>query len=298
MARNLDLTALRAFATVAASGGVTRAAALLHLTQSAVSMQIKRLEVSLDARLFDRTGRGVVLTPDGEKVLAYARRLLSLNDELLDRMRDAAPEGEIRLGVPHDIVPRAIPAVLRAFAADYPRIRITLISSVTARLHELFAEGECDVILATESVPRTGGEELVRLPLIWVGAEDGQIWRRRPLRLAFERSCVFRTHAQEALDRAEIPWEVAITAESSRAIDASVSADLACHVVIEGFDTAELVPIRHGGALPEIGDVGINLYAAPAPRDPARDRLLQAIRDSYGGVRASRQPSLSIAASG
>ncbi|MCK0167516.1 LysR family transcriptional regulator [Jannaschia sp. S6380] len=298
MARNLDLTALRAFATVAATGGVTRAAALLHLTQSAVSMQVKRLEEALDVRLFDRTGRGVVLTQDGEKVLAYARRLLTLNDELLDRMQDDAPEGEIRLGVPHDIVPRAIPSVLRAFAAEFPRIRITLISSVTARLHEMFAEGECDVMLATESNPGPGGEELVRLPLVWVGAEDGRAWRRRPLKLAFERACVFRTHAQAALDRADIPWEVAITAESSRAIDASVSADLACHVVIDGFDTAELVPIPHGGALPEIGDVAINLYSAPGPRDPARDRLLEAIRDAYRGIRASRQPSLSIAANG
>ena len=292
MARNLDLTALRAFATVASTGGVTRAAALLNLTQSAVSMQVKRLEEALDAELLERTGRGMRLTPEGEKVLGYARRLLVLNDELLDRMKDAAPEGEIRLGVPHDIVPRCIPQVLRAFAAEYPRMRVTLISSFTTALRTMYAEGDCDIILGTEAATGEGGEEIVRLPLIWVGAGDGRAWQNRPLKLAFEEQCVFRTAAQAALDRADIPWEVALTAKSSRAIDATVAADLACHVVIEGFDTTELVPVHHGGSLPDIGDVAITLYANAAIRDPARDRLLDLLRLSYRGLRptARRMP--------
>ncbi len=298
MPRNLDLTALRAFATVAATGGVTRAAATLNLTQSAVSMQIKRLEDALDTVLLRRSGRGVDLTVEGEQVLGYARRMLVLNDELQERMRGTAPEGEIRLGVPHDIVPRVMPRVLRAFAAEYPRYRVTLISGVTTRLHDLFAEGGCDVFLATEATPRSGAEELVRLPLIWVGAGDGIAWTQRPLRLAFEEACIFRTKAQAALDAADIPWELAITAESSRAIDASVSADLACHMVIDGFDTDELVPIAHGGTLPEIGAVGITMYVAQTGRDAARDRLIEILRDAYGSLKASRPPSLSIAATG
>ncbi|WP_281823797.1 LysR family transcriptional regulator [Jannaschia rubra] len=297
MARNLDLTALRAFTTVAAIGSVTRAAALLHLTQSAVSMQVIRLEQMLDARLLDRTARGVRLTPDGEKALAHARRMLTLNDELLDRMRDVAPEGEIRLGVPHDIVSRCIPAVLRAFAADYPRVSISLLSSVTTTLHQMFAEGRCDVILTTEAAPPAGGTELVRLPLVWVGAEQGTAWTRRPLPLAFENACVFRTRAQDALDAAGIPWDVAISAESSRAVDASVSADLACHVVIDGFDTPETAPVPHGGALPDMGDVGVMLLSADTGRDPTRDRLLEILRDVYGALApATRRPL--VAASG
>ncbi|GIT90773.1 LysR family transcriptional regulator [Jannaschia pagri] len=294
MARNLDLTALRAFATVASTGGVTRAAALLNLTQSAVSMQVKRLEEALDATLLNRTSRGMQLTPQGEQVLGYARRLLTLNDELLDRMKETAPEGEIRLGVPHDIVPRCIPDVLRAFAADYPRVRITLISSVTSALHDMYAAGECDVMLGTEAACRDGGVELVRLPLIWVGAADGRAWQQRPLRLAFEEHCVFRTAAQAALDRADIPWELAMSAKSSRAVDATVAADLACHVVIDGFDTWELRPVGHGCTLPEIGDVAVTLYANTTTRDPARDHLLELLRQSYSNVRAQRRPSLSI----
>lgn len=297
MARNLDLTALRAFATVASTGGVTRAAALLNLTQSAVSMQVKRLEEALDAELLERTGRGMRLTPDGEMALGYARRMLVMNDELLDRMRDVAPEGEIRLGVPHDIVPRCIPAVMRAFAAEYPRVRIVLTSSNTTDLHDRFAEGTCDVILTTEASPRPGGEELVRLPLVWVGAEGGVTWMQRPLRLAFCGTCLFRARAQSALDAEDISWEMALTAEDSGAIDVSVSADLAIHALIDGFDTSEQQPIMHGGTLPDIGDVGISLYAEATGRNVARDALLDIIRTTYGGLRASRRPSLLSAAS-
>ena len=133
--------------------------------------------------------------------------------------------------------------------------------------------------------------------LICVGAEDGRAWRERPLRLAFERHCVFRAATQAALDRAGIPWEVAPSALSSRAIDTSVAADLACHVLIDDFDTAELTPVAHGGALPEVGDVAITLYAARTERDPALDRLLDLLRQSCGSLRSSRRPSLSIVAS-
>ncbi|SDY64162.1 transcriptional regulator, LysR family [Jannaschia faecimaris] len=289
MVRNIDTTALRAFATVVAAGGVTRAAALLHLTQSAVSMQVKRLEEALDVQLLDRTGRGVTLTPQGELVLAYARRMLMLNDELLDRMRESAPAGEIRLGVPHDIVPRCIPAILRAFAADYPRVTITLISGATRMLKEMYAEGACDVILTTEAAPDAGGQEIVRLPLIWVGAEGGTMWQQRPLRLAFSQNCIFRAAAQDALDRADIPWAMALTADSDRAVDATVSADLACHVLIDGFDMMDLAPVPHGGSLPNLGELGISLYSAPGAPDPARARLLEIIRDTYSSLRSERK---------
>ena len=112
MSRNLDLTSLRSFAAVADAGGVTRAAGFLNLTQSAVSMQIKRLEESLDLQLLDRSGRSVTLTAAGEQMLGYARRLLALNDEAVARLTHQSFEGEIVMGVPADIVYPAIPRVL------------------------------------------------------------------------------------------------------------------------------------------------------------------------------------------
>src|SRR5918999_4075352 len=160
MARNLDLTALRSFAAVADAGGVTRAAAQLNLTQSAVSMQLKRLEEQLGLSLLDRSARSIALTAQGEQLLAYARRLLALNDEAWGRLTHPSFEGEIDLGVPHDIIYPHVPGVLKRFAAEYPRVKLRLHSLYTSGLKELFARGEMDLILTTESAVDTGGETL------------------------------------------------------------------------------------------------------------------------------------------
>jgi len=103
MPRNLDLTALRSFVAVAETGGVTKAAGFLNLTQSAVSMQLKRLEEGLGLDLLDRSGRGIALTGTGEQLLGYARRMLALNDEVYTRLTSQEFEGEIALGVPHEV---------------------------------------------------------------------------------------------------------------------------------------------------------------------------------------------------
>ena len=134
MPRNLELTALRSFVTVADTGGVTKAASALNLTQSAVSMQLKRLEESLGQELIDRSGRAIGLTGAGEQLLGYGRKLLALNDEVFSRMTDAAFEGTLVLGVPHDIVYPAIPQVLKQFQAEHPRVQLKLLSSGTLKL--------------------------------------------------------------------------------------------------------------------------------------------------------------------
>lgn len=281
MPRNLDLTALRSFVTVADCGGVTRAAGALNLTQSAVSMQLKRLEDSLDVKLLDRSARKIALTAPGEQLLSYARRMLELNDEVFSRLTATEFEGEIVLGVPHDIVYPSIPLVLQHFHADYPRMRVNLESSFTTRLKEKFARGECDMILTTEDDLDAGGETLVELPLVWIGAPNGVAWRQRPLRLAFEHRCIFRKSVQEALDNAGIPWEVSIESDQSRTIEASVSADLAVHVMLENTAPPYSEPIQHGGALPELASKKINLYMSEQMKGEAAERLRDLICQAY-----------------
>jgi len=287
MPRNLDMTALRSFAAVAESGGVTRAAGLLHLTQSAVSMQLKRLEESLGRTLLDRSGRGVSLTADGEQLLGYAKRMLRLNDEVFSRLTDHVYEGEIVLGVPHDIVYPAIPQVLKRFHAEYPRMKVQLVSSFTSRLRDMFRKGECDAILTTEDTLEGGGETLCKLPLVWVGAPEGQAWKARPLRLAFEHKCIFRQGVQGALDEAGIAWEMAVESESSRTIEASVSADLAVHALIEGMEPRYMEIIDHGGALPPLAQKRVNLYAADTLSSEAGQDLLTLIRQGYHDMRTA-----------
>ncbi len=284
MPRNLDMTALRSFAAVAEAGGVTKASGFLNLTQSAVSMQLKRLEESLDLKLLERSGRGVVLTGAGEQLLGYARRMLALNDEVFGRLTNQAFEGEVTLGVPHDIVYPAIPQVLQRFAAEYPRMNVRLVSSYTKGLRKMFERGECDMILTTEDTLEAGGETLMTLPLIWIGAPNGSAWKSRPLRLAYEHACIFRAGVQKKLDEAGIPWEMAVESDSTRTIEASVSADLAIHTVLEGMEPPYVEKIRHGGALPDLTSKQINLYVSDLAKGQAIEDMAEFVRQAYRGL--------------
>jgi DNA-binding transcriptional LysR family regulator len=282
MPRNLDLTALRSFVAVAENGGVTRAAGALNLTQSAVSMQLKRLEEGLGVPLLDRSGRGVALTATGDQLLSYARRMLSLNDEVYSRMTDHAFEGKISLGVPHDIVYPAIPQVLQRFTQEFPRVKVDLVSSYTTRLKDALRDGSCDLILTTEDEVGPGGESLACLPLVWVGARGGQAWRKRPLPLAFEQSCQFKSGVQRALDAAGIDWTMVMQADSSRTIEPIVAADLGVHALIEGTEPSLLERITHGDALPALATKHIVLYGHTTTSNPVRDGLSAMLRHAYG----------------
>lgn len=284
MARNLDLTSLRAFVTVVDAGGVTKASGFLNLTQSAVSMQLKRLEEALDVALFDRTTRKLNLTGAGEQMLCYARRMLELNDEVLGRLTATEYEGELIVGVPHDIVYPAIPVVLQRFNTAYPRMRITLLSMGTLNLKAAFARGEADIILTTEETVDAGGETLLERPMVWIGAEDGSMWKQRPLRLAFEHACIFRGPALTALDAAGISWEMAVETDSIRTVEASVSADLAVHAVIEGTESPYTVMVPHNGALPTLPRIRINMYRSDLSRAEPVDALVDLIRQAYQNI--------------
>lgn len=279
--RNLDVTTLRSFVAVAEAGGVTRAAGFLHLTQSAVSMQLKRLEEMLGVALFDRSGRSIALTASGEQLLVYARRMVSLNDEVITRLTDQAYEGTITLGVPHDIVYPAIPLVLKQFNAAYPRVQVQLISSYTKALKAQFARGACEIILTTETGSEAGAETLCTKPLCWIGAPDGSAWRQRPLKLAFGRHCTFRPRVVERLDAAGIPWDVIVETESDRTIEATVSADLAVHTMLEGTEPPHLQRIDHTGSLPDLPVQKVNLYGARTATGEVYEALATLLRRAF-----------------
>ncbi len=259
--RNLDITTLRSFMAVANSGGVTRAAGFLNLTQSAVSMQLKRLEETLNLQLLDRTGRGVSLTPAGAQLLTYAQKIVDLNDEAYAKLTDQNWEGDIVLGVPEDIVYPVIPKVLQRMGRTHPRVKVQLMSSFTRTLKEKFSKGEADIILTTETGVESGGETLTNVPLKWVGTPGGQVWKTRPLRVAFCRRCVFREDTLKRLDEAGIEWEMAVDSDSETTVDATVSADLAVTVKLEGHAPPYLEQIDGSNTLPDLGTQRINLYA-------------------------------------
>lgn len=278
MTPTFDIAGLRALVAVADLGGVTRASAQLNLTQSAVSLQIKRLEESLDLCLIERVGRGVSLTTAGEQVVAYARPLLALNDEIADRFAGPVPASTLRFGLPCSLM--RVPQVLRAFGARQSDVRVQLTCEPSTTLRERFEAGAYDLILTTETDPGPGpgGEAIARLPLVWVGAADGTAWRRRPLPVATSANCAFSRALIATLGARRFDWRHASEPASTLGIEGLLTADLGVFAMLAGAMPPGFEAIEHRGALPTLPEITIALYATRGPRRRVALLLADALR--------------------
>lgn len=292
MSRNLDVAALRSFLTVARIGGVTRAATQLNLTQSAVSLQIKRLEAVFGQALFERSGRGVTLTSRGEQLVGPARQLLEINDETLLRMTSVASAGEIIVGVPDDLLHPHVPKVMRAFAEAHPRTKVQLHSGQSATLKEQFVRGALDLMLTTEPKLEPGAEGIARAPLVWVGAPGGRAWRRRPLPLGTVAGCRLARPAIESLNAAGFDWRLEASAVATPAMETSIAADMVVSTLIRGTVPDRLEVIPHRGALPALPELHVAMYLTQGPRRRLAEPLAAQFRVAYSAPGAHPVPDL------
>ena len=201
MIRNLDTALIRTFVTVADKASMTAAANALHLTQGAVSQQVKRLEEALGCSLFERDRRGLRLTRPGERLFGKAKRLLGLNDEIWAEMAGTDVAGQVRLGVPYDLVGTLLSPVLKAYAEAYPRVEISLLCAASPDLTAALAAGTIDLAVIEERVGPTAGECLAIDRLVWVGAKGGVARAKRPLPVSIVAdTCAFRPVVLAALN--------------------------------------------------------------------------------------------------
>ena len=278
---NLDLGTLRSFVTIAESGSMTRAAGRLYMTQSAISMQIKRLENSLGMNVFERTAHGMNTTTEGEQLLHFANQMLAINDEAMGRLTSPDYEGQIRLGAPGDIIYPHIPGILKNFNRDFPRVQIKLSSGPTVKLKNQFKQGLLDVVLTTEKTASPGGQVISTQPLIWTGAEDGNAWKKRPVPLGISKNCAFRASATKALDNTGLEWIDVVASEDDTAALAMVSADLCIGAELECVKESGRVAIEHGGQLPELPEISIVLYSADTPANQIAQTLVEYLLRAY-----------------
>ncbi|MGE4193341.1 MAG: LysR substrate-binding domain-containing protein [Pseudodesulfovibrio sp.] len=251
---------LRTFVAAADSGSFTRAAPLVHRTQSAVSMQMKRLETDLGRELFRREGRGVALTTEGDVLYRYARRLLDLHDEALVAIGTPRMHGVVRCGAPEDYATRYLPGALQRFAAAHPRVQVDVYCDDSSRLREMYRAGELDVVLTTEET--AGAVDSRPLPLAWLVADRGAPVERRPLPLAlYHQGCLYRRNGLAALERASIPYRVAYGSPSMTGVLAAIRAGLAVGPVSVGTVAEGCRLAVPGDGLPEIRPVAIQLRA-------------------------------------
>ena len=281
MSANLDVTLLRAFLTVVEAGGVTPAARALHVTQAAVSQQIKRLEEMLEQQLFERTGRRLVLAPAGERLLASAQRLVALNDELVASMRAPTFKGEVRLGVPYDIIASFVPPVLRRFAKAQPRVRVSLVCEDSRVVRETLRSGGVDLALTTETECGRHGETLRTDRLVWVGVPGGDAHTRDPLPVSLGApSCVFRPVAVEALGKARRDWRAVCEVSRMEPVYAAIEAGLAVAPLLRSSVPDRFEILGKPARLPTLPEFKINLYAPPGLSPAARD-LADHVRASF-----------------
>lgn len=272
MNRNLDVALLRAFLAVIEAGGVTRAAALLGVSQAAASQQIKRLEEALGCRLFERVGRRLELAPAGERLLAQARRLVSLNDEVWSAMRTPSFEGEVRLGVPYDIIASVVPPVLRQFSKAQPRVRVTLVCEDSKVVREQLRRGGVDLALTTETECGRHGETLRTDRLVWVGAAGGDAHLKNPLPVSLgAATCLFRPVAIEALGAAGRDWRAVCEVSGLEPVYAAIEAGLAVAPLLRSSVPERFEILGRSARLPALPEFRINLYVPPGCGPAARD---------------------------
>ncbi len=295
MSRDLDISLLRAFASVVETGSVTAAARLLNRTQAAVSLQIKRLEEMFGRSLFEREHRRLVLTPAGERLLADARRIVGLNDELFGHMTTPDFAGEVRFGVPTDIVRTYIPPILRRFNQAWPRVRVTLDTGNSFHLLDRYRHGDLDVVLTTDTRRDAGAETLRIDRLVWVGAAGSLMHLEDPLPIAIgDPSCRFRPSVLDALRQAGRQWRLVLEVSNQIAQDATVSAGIAVSAALHDSVPDWLVELGVESGLPLLPEYEINMYAPNTGHNAIADELVRQIRQEFkarfGGLAAAPRP--------
>jgi DNA-binding transcriptional LysR family regulator len=292
---NFDLDVLRSFATGMDLGSFAKAADRLGRSTSAVSAQLKKLEDQAGTPIFRKSGRGLTLTEAGETMLAYARRLLELNDEAAIAVHGLELEGWVRLGLQEDFSESLLPEVLGRFMRAHPKVRIEARMARNAELLDRVISGRLDLALAwSDGAPTPHFERVARTPMRWIGsATRREAWRTsqgEPLPLAaLEAPCLFRTAAANALDRAGLAWRLAFVSPSLGGLWAAAAAGLGVTVRTPIGLPASVRVLEPGeDGLPDLPTLGLVLHRAEAECGPAVSRLasimLQAVRDSVPGA--------------
>jgi DNA-binding transcriptional LysR family regulator len=294
----LDIVLLRTFVAVVEANGFTRAAGFVNLTQSAVSLHIKRLEEQLGRRLFDRTAPKLALTSDGEILLSYAQRILALEEEVKTRLGHPEPEGLVRFGAPEYFDPGTLTSLLAQFNSRYPAIDLEIhmgIGSDIAALYGLaIINREIDETDEADRNDNRLGEDirvLYREGRVWAALRDMRLDSERPVPLAlFPAPCAWRQLAQERLQSAGLRWTVALQSTGLSGIVTAVEAGLAISIFAQSGLSPRLRALGPAEGLPALPDFEyvVRRYAKPSL---AADRLRDVIIDYFQLAAALRRTS-------
>jgi DNA-binding transcriptional LysR family regulator len=290
MSALIDIDQLRTFIAIAETGSFTRAADIVHKTQSAVSMQMKRLEERLDRPVFARDGRASKLTEDGERLLDYARRIVKLNIEALAAFTDAGLSGRVRLGVPDDYADRYLPEIMARFSRAYPGVELTVVCEPSIALFDRIEANELDLAIVTNCDGDRLSENFRRERLLWVTSNRHAAHLEQPLPLALGRpSCRWRQTAIECLERTGRGYRVLYTSANSGAVSAAVLSGLAVSVFPESGLRPGMRVLTQAEGFPELPPCRIGLVRNPHEHIKLADALAEHIVSSLDNLSEASQ---------
>jgi len=244
----LDIDQLRTFMAIAETGSFTKASDVVHKTQSAVSMQMKRLEERVGKPIFARDGRASKLTEEGERLLDYARRIVKLNMEAIASLANAELSGRVRLGVPDDYADRYLPEIMARFSRTHPNVELTVVCDPSPDLIDRIDTGDLDLAIITDCESINRETEIIRREqLLWVGSSRHSVHLEEPLPLALGRqTCNWRQEAMAQLQAIGRPFRILYTSSNGTAVSAAVLAGHAVAVPGRRLPGSRTVPDRPG----------------------------------------------------
>ena len=259
---NIPTDLLRTLVAVVDLRSFTKAAAKLGVTQPAVSAQIKRLQFLLGGDLFDRSVQGVSLTPQGEMVFDYARRLLSINDQILQISGSGPrPELVIRIGTPSDYVAARLPDTLTKFRERWPDVRFIVRTDFYDPLAKQLRSGDLDLLLGLSMTPPHDARHSITRETVWVRGVATRIDPDRPVPLiSYGQSSVYHRHAVSALESAGFDWEDVFTGPSLSNLQNAVSAGLGVMAFTRHRAIGAGMTVWEDSPLPKLPDLYAGIY--------------------------------------
>ena len=286
MLTNIPMELLRTFAAIADCGSFSRAADIVGRTQSAVSMQVKRLEEIIEKPLLKRDSRNIKLTAEGLTLLNYTRKILKLNEEALSVLKQPELSGWVSIGLPDDYATRFLPEILARFSRTHPKVQVEVTCEPSHKLLERMQRRELDLAMTTSPTAEIENCRLLRQdPTVWVTSDQHCQHEDRPLPLAlFPDECYCRDWTISALEQAGIEYRIAYTSPSIMGVQAAVSAGLAVSAISQSIIAAGMRQLHPEEGFPALPSASFLLNRNPDSDNCVVDSLAEHIRKAFAAM--------------
>ena len=273
--QTLDLAIMRTLLAAVETGSFAGAARKVGRSESAVSLQLKRLEEQIGEPVFLRTGKQMTLTGAGARLAEYARRLLDLNDEALSAASESSIDGTVTLGVPHDITETWLPAVIAGFRRSHPSAILKVVEGRSSILLNRLADKQIDLAIVFSATKPENALWSTDLPMVWIGRDDFRLRKNEPTQLAaFDPPCFFRAAAVASLERADMDWSIGYASNTLSDLWGAVKLGLGVAVRTPAAVPAGLTILDSKCGLPDLPPFHVSLCgSAMEARRPITDRL-------------------------